>query len=251
MTPAAFEIFCAETLRTYGWEVLVTPLCRDQGVDVIAQKNGVRVVLCCNASCIQIQWVTRLCRRLQRAGTSASAFWRSSHKQFVYGICKGTRDHERNMLAASHGLATVGTISWNGNRTIELRHFYSLGDLTAIESDLLARTLTLVFNVGFVRDFHSLSEETRFVVIVTGVKSVGSFRGVPWPGGCSIPAETPYEQQEAIVADIRTNGAKSPCRGLISSDSPITAWRCPLPRSVKGLMASPCVLVCWLGETPT
>jgi hypothetical protein len=35
------------------------------------------------------------------------------------------------------------------------------GDLTAIESDLLARNLTLRFDVEYVRNFHKLSDETR------------------------------------------------------------------------------------------
>ena len=78
------------------------------------------------------------------------------------------------------------------------------GDLTAIESDLMARTLTLVFNVDYVKDFHNLSEETRFVVIVSGVQSVRSLKSVPWPGGCSIPDATPYEQQQAIVAEYQS-----------------------------------------------
>lgn len=47
MTPAEFEAFCAESLRGCGWGVRLTPLSRDQGVDVIAEKNGVRVVLQC------------------------------------------------------------------------------------------------------------------------------------------------------------------------------------------------------------
>jgi hypothetical protein len=47
MTPAGFEAYCAETLRACGWQVSLTPLCRDQGVDVIAEKNGARVVLQC------------------------------------------------------------------------------------------------------------------------------------------------------------------------------------------------------------
>lgn len=46
-TPAEFEVYCAETLRAYGWSVTRTPLSHDQGVDVIAEKNGVRVVLQC------------------------------------------------------------------------------------------------------------------------------------------------------------------------------------------------------------
>lgn len=70
------------------------------------------------------------------------------------------------------------------------------GDLAAIESDLLARTLTLRFDIGYVRDFHKLSEETRFVVIISGVQSVRSFSSVPWPGACSIPRGTSYEQQQ-------------------------------------------------------
>ena len=74
------------------------------------------------------------------------------------------------------------------------------GDLTAIESDLMARTLLLRFDVGYVRDFHNLSEDTRFVIVVSEVQSVRSFCGVPWPGGCAIPAGTPYEQQQALVA---------------------------------------------------
>jgi restriction system protein len=47
MTGAEFEAFCANQLRACGWTVQVTPLCRDQGVDVIAEKNGMRVALQC------------------------------------------------------------------------------------------------------------------------------------------------------------------------------------------------------------
>lgn len=47
MTPAGFEAFCSETLRAYGWQVWLTPLSRDQGVNIIADKNGVRVALQC------------------------------------------------------------------------------------------------------------------------------------------------------------------------------------------------------------
>ena len=47
MTPAEFETFCAEELRRAGWDARVTMAGRDQGVDVIAAKNGCRVVLQC------------------------------------------------------------------------------------------------------------------------------------------------------------------------------------------------------------
>lgn len=47
MTPAEFETFCAEELRRVGWDARVTMRSRDQGVDVIAEKGGRRVVLQC------------------------------------------------------------------------------------------------------------------------------------------------------------------------------------------------------------
>ena len=47
MSPAEFEGFCAEELRQAGWNARVTLQSRDQGVDVVADKNHVRVVLQC------------------------------------------------------------------------------------------------------------------------------------------------------------------------------------------------------------
>jgi hypothetical protein len=75
------------------------------------------------------------------------------------------------------------------------------GDLIEIESDLLARTLNLRFDVGYVKEFHHFPEETRFMISIGGVQSVRSSTSVPWPGGCTIPAGTPHEQQQAIVAE--------------------------------------------------
>jgi hypothetical protein len=75
------------------------------------------------------------------------------------------------------------------------------GDLLSIESDLLARTVTLRFDVDYVRDFHHLPEGTQFVIIVNGVQSVRSLRSVPWPGGCPIPPGTPNEQQSIIISE--------------------------------------------------
>jgi restriction system protein len=47
MTPTEFEHFCAEQLRVSGWNARVTLQSRDQGVDVVADQAGVRVVLQC------------------------------------------------------------------------------------------------------------------------------------------------------------------------------------------------------------
>lgn len=47
MSARDFELFCAEELRRAGWDAYATKPSRDQGVDVIAQKQGVRLVLQC------------------------------------------------------------------------------------------------------------------------------------------------------------------------------------------------------------
>ena len=47
MTPAGFENFCADELRRAGWNARVTMQGRDQGVDVVAEKDDVRVVIQC------------------------------------------------------------------------------------------------------------------------------------------------------------------------------------------------------------
>src|ERR1039458_8688672 len=49
MTPTEFEKFCAEQLCQAGWSARVTSQSRDQGVDVVAEKNQVRVVLQCRS----------------------------------------------------------------------------------------------------------------------------------------------------------------------------------------------------------
>jgi len=47
LTPTEFEVFCAEQLKQSGWNAQVTLRSRDQGVDVIGEKAGVRIVLQC------------------------------------------------------------------------------------------------------------------------------------------------------------------------------------------------------------
>lgn len=47
LTPAEYEAFCAQVLREHGWDARVTKQSRDQGVDVVASRDGVRVVVQC------------------------------------------------------------------------------------------------------------------------------------------------------------------------------------------------------------
>ncbi|MBN9532876.1 MAG: restriction endonuclease [Alphaproteobacteria bacterium] len=47
MSPTEFEVFCADELQRVGWDARVTKASRDQGVDVVAQKKGIRLVVQC------------------------------------------------------------------------------------------------------------------------------------------------------------------------------------------------------------
>lgn len=47
MSPAEYETFCADTLNNNGWDAKTTVATGDQGVDVIAEKGGVKVAIQC------------------------------------------------------------------------------------------------------------------------------------------------------------------------------------------------------------
>jgi restriction system protein len=47
MSPLEFEHYCARLLQHHGWKAYVTPATADQGVDIVAEKRGTRIVLQC------------------------------------------------------------------------------------------------------------------------------------------------------------------------------------------------------------
>jgi len=47
MSPSEFEVFCAEELKRGGWNAHGSKVGRDQGVDVVGENNGARLVLQC------------------------------------------------------------------------------------------------------------------------------------------------------------------------------------------------------------
>jgi hypothetical protein len=95
------------------------------------------------------------------------------------------------------------TVDWvnlpEGITTLSLWETLHDGVLLTVESDLLARTVTLRFEVDYVRKFHHLPEQTRFVITVSGVQSVRALRSVPWPGGCSIPQGLSRSEEERLM----------------------------------------------------
>jgi restriction system protein len=47
MSPEEFEHYCAAVLREMKWKARVTPASGDQGVDIVADKRGMRIVIQC------------------------------------------------------------------------------------------------------------------------------------------------------------------------------------------------------------
>jgi restriction system protein len=47
MTGREFEVYCREVLHEAGWDAALTPGSGDQGADIIAEKDGSRVVIQC------------------------------------------------------------------------------------------------------------------------------------------------------------------------------------------------------------
>jgi restriction system protein len=47
MTPVEYEQFVAKILRDFGWSARLTAATGDQGIDVIAEKKSIKVVIQC------------------------------------------------------------------------------------------------------------------------------------------------------------------------------------------------------------
>lgn len=47
LTPSAFEAHCAQLLAAQGWSARTTALSGDQGADIIADKDGMRLIVQC------------------------------------------------------------------------------------------------------------------------------------------------------------------------------------------------------------
>jgi len=47
MSPEEFEHYCADVLRQMKWQARVTQASADQGVDIVADKRGIRIVIQC------------------------------------------------------------------------------------------------------------------------------------------------------------------------------------------------------------
>jgi restriction system protein len=98
MTGNEFETYCAEELRRAGWNARVTMRSRDQGVDVVAEKLGVRVVLQCKL----------YSRAVGNKAVQEAAAGRA-HEQADYGIVVSNNryTHDAEQLASTNGIFLI------------------------------------------------------------------------------------------------------------------------------------------------
>ncbi len=73
------------------------------------------------------------------------------------------------------------------------------GDLVAIRSDLLARTVVLEFLIWHLNGFHGFTDDCRFSFLFADVTSVRATRWSKWPGDFEIPKGTPNAEQSRLV----------------------------------------------------
>jgi hypothetical protein len=72
------------------------------------------------------------------------------------------------------------------------------GALDSLTLNALARTATVIVDVPYLWSFHSLSPDTRFRLVLTGVSSVAAMDFHAWPGEHLIPAGIPWKESEEL-----------------------------------------------------
>lgn len=78
MTGRQYEFFIADELRSYGWDVFITPGSGDHGADLVASKNSLKVVIECK------KWTTQaISNRAVQAVNGAKAMYQADYAAVV------------------------------------------------------------------------------------------------------------------------------------------------------------------------
>ena len=75
------------------------------------------------------------------------------------------------------------------------------GSLQSLTSDKLARSVTVVIDVPYLWSFHSLPQETKFRLVLDGVREVEILQFKPWPGDFVIPEGLPWPESQKLRQD--------------------------------------------------
>jgi hypothetical protein len=89
----------------------------------------------------------------------------------------------------------------SGVATISLWDSLHDGELTAVRSDLMDRSLSMEFQVHHVLDFHKLPERLSFIFAFVNVTSARATRWQKWPGQIRELKGLPYEEQTRLISE--------------------------------------------------
>jgi hypothetical protein len=77
------------------------------------------------------------------------------------------------------------------------------GRLLSISSDLLERNVLLTFDISYIREFHALPVDTRFVFQLGGVQSSRVVGYAKWPGNFSVPSGASRDEESRLIKEFQ------------------------------------------------
>lgn len=105
-------------------------------------------------------------------------------------------------------------------------------ELFSICSDLLGRSVSLNFDVFYIREFHALPVDIRFVFRLDGVQSSPVLRYTKWPGNFSVPAGVSRDEEGRLIREFQAKwweetASWSSVEASVTANTPIdisAAW---------------------------
>ena len=98
--------------------------------------------------------------------------------------------------------------------------------LCFIRSDLLERSVLLSFDVFYIREFHGLPLDMRFIFQLDGVQAGRVIRFVQWPGEFSVPEGVSREEESRLIDEFQSkwreeSASWNSVEASITTDAPI------------------------------
>jgi hypothetical protein len=114
--------------------------------------------------------------------------------------------------------------------------------LVSVRSDLLARTVALEFEIGYLQEFHMLPADLRFLLRFGGAQSVRLLRYESWPGPFSVPPGTSRAEESRLIADYHAksrqeSGAWPDFERQISAENSLEVLESAVVESAAGSVA--------------
>lgn len=98
MRPAEYEFYCAEILNNNGWDARTTVATGDQGVDIIAERGGIKVAIQCK------RYANPVGNKSVQEVTSGKEFWEAD---FAVVVTNSTYTISAKLLAKSQGVFLI------------------------------------------------------------------------------------------------------------------------------------------------